>query len=227
MKSVQRRVWGILISLCIVVLFNMGCFVNWSRTERGSGHVIEETRAVGNFDSIDIEGVGDIFLYQGSSPSVTIVADDNFMPHIDTAVRYNTLYITKSNRHVKFRNIHKLEIHITFTDIDDLQIDGVGNVKGSNLSFQDLKVDFSGIGALTLSGDVDTLKLDASGIGDVDFSELIAKRLEVSSSGIGRVYVHGTESISINLSGIGDLTYRGEGEVIRMNVTGIGKVNQP
>ena len=46
----------------------------------GSGKSVTETRRVGEFSSISVNGSASLFVQQGDSPSLTITADDNILP---------------------------------------------------------------------------------------------------------------------------------------------------
>jgi hypothetical protein len=50
--------------------------------------------------------------------------------------------------------------------------------------------------------------------------------MEVNSSGIGNVEVHCTGGLSLVVDGIGSVSYSGHPQVLKKEVSGIGKVEE-
>lgn len=60
---------------------------------QGSGNVTNETRDVSSFSEVALHGTGNLTIKQTGSESLTIEAEDNVLPHIQTDVKNNRLTI--------------------------------------------------------------------------------------------------------------------------------------
>ena len=90
-----------------------------------------------------------------------------------------------------------------------------------NLNGQDLKVSISGVGKINMKGEVDTQQVDISGAGSYSAKELISRDCEVDISGAGRATVNVTDTLDIQLSGVGSVEYTGNPSVTQ-NISGVG-----
>ena len=61
---------------------------------QGSGKIVTKTVEVSNFDSVSLEGSGDVYVEQGQTESLTIEADDNIQPLLETKVSGKELILT-------------------------------------------------------------------------------------------------------------------------------------
>src|SRR3712207_1838364 len=59
----------------------------------GSGNLISETRQVAGFSAVDLDGVGELNIQQGSTESLLIEGDDNIVPLITSTVRNGRLVL--------------------------------------------------------------------------------------------------------------------------------------
>ena len=56
---------------------------------------------VSNFDSVSLEGSGEVYIEQGQTESLTIEADDNILPLLETKVEeMNLSWTTKPNLNI-------------------------------------------------------------------------------------------------------------------------------
>jgi len=82
------------------------------------------------------------------------------------------------------------------------------------------------VGNMTLKGSADYFKLFNEGVGNIDASQFWVQKAEVNSSGIGMVSVHCEGELSLEVSGIGTVSYTGNPTIVYENISGIGKVNR-
>ena len=73
----------------------------------------------------------------------------------------------------------------------------------------------SGAGDVAAAGAVERLRLDVSGAGDADLAELEASDVQVTVSGAGDATCAPTDRLEADVSGVGDLGYRGDPAVTR------------
>src|SRR5690349_18517826 len=63
----------------IITMINNGDFFV-GPSERGSGHVVSETREVSGFDSVSLAYPAQVLIKQGNAESLKIEAEDNLLP---------------------------------------------------------------------------------------------------------------------------------------------------
>src|SRR5262245_49332218 len=83
----------------------LGGLIAWGvfhETVQGSGKAANEDRQVGPVTEVSLAGVGNLILVQGDTPALSVTADDNILPLLETETAGNTLNIrTKSGFSVR------------------------------------------------------------------------------------------------------------------------------
>ena len=75
----------------------------------GSGKEVGVARQVGAFSALRLDSSVDVQAHQGSTPSVTVHADDNIEPLIETNVDGDTL-VVRMKKGTSFRTHHKVVV---------------------------------------------------------------------------------------------------------------------
>ena len=213
--------------------------------ERGSGHVISQTREVSGFDAISLEYPATVLIKQGESESVKIEAEDNLLPNLKTQVSNGKLEIfyrreggkhvnptkvakitivVKDLKDVEFSSAGELIIEKLKTDNLEVSLSGAGDLKLNDIQVKGLAVSLSGAGSMSASGTADNLNLNISGLGDFDGADLHDKDAHVSISGAGSATVWVDDELSAEISGAGSVSYYGSASVTRQ-ISGVGNVN--
>jgi hypothetical protein len=231
------------ITLLISALVIGACSINLNiDVEQGSGNIVTETRSVSNFDQLDLSGIGDVVLIQGSKEALSIEAEDNVIKHITTEVRNGTLYIGYDHKTiiptkpVKFtltmRNIHglnttgvsNLQSDKVVTDQLEIGISGTGSIELISLTADQLSLNVSGAGNFTSEGEVKSQKVNLSGAGNYRGEDLKSKTADITISGLGQVSVWVTDVLDVTISGTGGVDYYGSPQ-INQQISGLGKIN--
>lgn len=191
---------------------------------RGSGDVVTEEREVSGFTSISLQGVGELVIDQTGSESLTVTADDNLLPYIETQVRGRELIIT-IQEDTTLSDITELTFHVTVDSLDSLELTGVGDVELLHLENDTWDVNLSGAGNITVSGQVDTQTIVISGAGSYNGEALISQAASIENSGAGMAIVQVSDSLNVNISGLGSVEYIGD-PTVEQTITGLGTVHQ-
>ena len=230
----------------LLVLFSVNSMAQRWEKIKGNGQSKTETRQVSDFTSLASQGSMDVVIDYGTSNTITVEADENLLPYIETSVENGKLTI-KSKKGVNLDSRLKLSVHVEMTKINSLQQSGSGNMKGSgaftsdgktdigvsgsgNLklgfeSFQDLELSVSGSGNLDLKGgNTNSLNAKVSGSGNVDCSSVTSKDVDAKVSGSGNIKVYASNSLDAKVSGSGNVFYKGGAQNITSKVAGSGKV---
>lgn len=211
----------------------------------GSGNVITETRDASNFNAISVDYPAQLTITQGKTESVSIEAEDNILPDLQTSVRGNTLqifYKQSGDKHVNPTKPIKIRIVVTdlknvdFSSAGELTLDGIqtdnlnisvsgaGSLKVNNLTAKSLSVDLSGAGSMSASGEADDFNLIISGFGSFNGKDLHNKTVRVDMSGAGSATVWVDDSLDAQISGAGSVNYYGSPSVTKQ-ISGVGGVS--
>lgn len=209
-----------------------------------SGKVVTESRPATGFKGIRMNVPGTVVLRQGEPESVSIEADDNLMPEIETVVDRGSLEIRfRSKMNVVGRPT--IRLLVTGPAFDSLAILGSGEIIGESLKSSALSVSIAGSGDvriarleagtlstsiagsgdLKLAGRADEVAVKIAGTGNVVAGSLDAKRAKVSISGSGNAVLLVRESLSVSIAGSGDLRYHGD-PALTSKIAGSGSIKR-
>ena len=226
------------------IVFNGNAFVGPSKP--GSGNVVSETRKVEDFHAIEVNYPAQIVVTQGSSASVKVEADDNFLPGLQTRVQSGTLKIlykaddrqwinpTKTVRiTIVVKELDRMsisstgDVRIEGVESDKLRmsVDGAGNLDLRDIAVKDLSIDLSGAGSMDASGEADNFDLNISGFGSFNGKDLHTKTANVELSGAGSATVWVDDELDAQVSGVGSVNYYGSPTVSKQ-VSGVGSISR-
>lgn len=214
------------------------------------GQVIKEERSVSGFDRVDLEGFGEVILTQGDREALTVEADENMLPEIETEVRGRTLYLELKDRYRRkahwWGSKNGIKYYITMKTVRGFSVSGSGTITSEKIEANKLKIDISGSGNIDIESlQAKDLNLRISGSGDCRLAgEVAAQNISISGSGtyVGRdlrsdettVQVSGSgdvtvwveKGIDVQISGSGKVEYKGNPEALSFQSSGSGKVRK-
>jgi hypothetical protein len=214
-----------------------------ANTVNGSGKEVGVARQVGAFSMLRLDSSVDVTAHQGTTPSVTVRADDNIEPLVETAVEGDTL-IVRMKKGTSFRTHHKVLVDVVFTSLTavqqrgsgDLHIDkisgpkfessisGSGDLNIENAQVGAFALSIAGSGDVIISGSADEARFGIAGSGDINARNFPAKKVSVSISGSGDAHVNATEALEAKVAGSGDVTYSGRPRDVSRRVSGSGSI---
>jgi hypothetical protein len=216
--------WLILVLLTVSIACTVTRGNDTAETVRGSGNVITEEREVSDFTSIALQGWGKLVIDQTGSESFSITADDNFLPYIETEVRDRELIISIPSN-TMFTDITDLTYQVTVKSLDGLELTGAGDIEILHLDAEDWQVNLSGAGNITVSGEVDTQTIVISGAGGYNAEDLSSQQASIEHSGAGMAVVQVSDTLDVNISGVGSVEYIGD-PTVNQTITGLGSIHQ-
>jgi hypothetical protein len=216
----SKTTLGLVIAL--LAMLSTGCIAEVIGIE-GSGNVITENRDVSGFDEIVLSGSGRVVVDVTGTESLSIEAEDNIMPELETEVRDGKLML-ETRRSID--PTVEIVYTITAAAIDGVTISGSGTVTVTGVDGTDFVADISGSGNVAVEGSLSNrLSVNISGSGGVDAEDLVATEGQVEVSGSGRAVVNVTDDLFISLSGSGAVEYIGSPSV-EIDKSGSGVVTQ-
>jgi hypothetical protein len=216
----MRGRWRASIVLIATVTMLVACSVT-----TGSGNVVSESRNVSGFTKIDLSGAGEVTIDQNGTEALTIEAEDNLMSKVTSEVVDGTLRLgEKSNLTINVTKPVKYQVSVK--DLSGLMISGSGTVTTAKITAPRLAVDISGSGKVTVGGTVENQDLAISGSGDYQAKDLQTKITTVKIAGSGDATVTVSDSLDIQMSGSGKLTYYGNPPKVNQQISGSGRVTK-
>ncbi len=230
-------------ALFLVLIISLGSCINpdYYPCIRGTGETVEEIRTGSPFSGIDMSTHAQVFISQGESYHVSVVAPFNLQPHIITRHAGNNL-ILENDRCIRNR-INEIQVFITMPDVQRLNIAGSGTINlqdewdTENLSLtvsgsgkisgtffaRNINTRISGSGDVNISGSTLNHKISISGSGKVNSFSLLCEDADVRISGSGHAYVQAEESLYAKISGSGNVFYKGN-PTVNASISGTGKI---
>lgn len=205
---------------------------------QGSGRIVKQVRQVGNFNGLAMGLPGHVELRIGNSEGVTIEADDNLLPLVDTVIENGTLQIRPSKRNLSLQS-KSIRIVVQARSIERLSLGGAGSIDADPLRARKLDVDLGGSGSINLkgvesdtlavavggsgdlkaaSGTVGKLSVSIGGSGDVDLGRVQTNSASVTIAGSGEATVWPRNALSATIAGSGDVRYYGDPQVSKSTV---------
>lgn len=213
--------------------------------QTGNGDAATEQRSLADIDAVQTLGPR-VVVRQGAANALTVRADRNLLPLIETVVvgsgQGQTL-VVRWKRGALIRTRVQPEVTVTVVQLSALLVSGSGDlvagpfklprlsarVEGSGdvalegLAVDELKLAVIGSGDIVASGQATRLTVSVAGSGDIDAGTLKSDDVSVSVAGSGDVTVSADRTLAVSIAGSGDVLYSGNAKVTK-NVAGSGEV---
>ena len=234
----KTKLLAIGLTLITTGLFFAGC--NDWHTVEGNYDVESETLQLPDFQRVSNEGNFEVYIIQDGLSEVTIEAESNLIPLIRTRVSGQELEIDSKE---DLRNNYPMKIYVHTDEITDLRLSGSGFIEVLDLTADNVDVDLSGSGYISMTGTMEDLDCDISGSGDMDLG-VTADQINATISGSGDFEMWGVaNSGQFKISGSGSInayelllqecyaTISGSGDMevtvedyLNVNISGSGSV---
>ncbi len=219
----------------------------WSNKKvKGNGEMISETRNVGSYDHVSLEGNMDVELVAGKEGKLTVEAESNLMEYIVTEVSGGNLKISVEKGINLNPSRQGIRITVPFETLDGLSLTGSGDMRTSNpitagdfdlrltgsgdmkihVEAQSVTAKITGSGDITMRGKTNDFKCTVTGSGDFKAYDFQARSADASVLGSGDIQLQASENLKARVSGSGDIRYRGNPEKENFKTTGSGSVSK-
>ena len=201
--------------------------------------------APGPFDSLVVDGAGQVRLVQGDRDEVFVPGDESAQEEVDVRLVGGRLKIdlpggwkfwnngSGAQVEVRVRHLAKLTMSgandvvapgLISGDQLSISMAGTGVARFDQLQVGHLNFDISGAGEGQLAGKVDDLRLSVSGKGKIGAEQLRTGRADVSISGVGNAVLWTMSELRVQISGAGHVDYWGQ-PTVRKTISGFGSVD--
>lgn len=172
----------------------------------GNGTVIVESRSAASFGKIDAEGDFMIIYKKSSISSISVSADENLMPYIETTVDGGTLKIKAKSGYLPVGST-TLIVRVSSPAVSDLSLLGSGLLSADTLTGTNFASDLNGSGAIAIryaKGD-----------------KMVSTLLGAGSQEIGGQWNY----VDCNLEGQGNYDLTGKSSNLKLVVDGSGTIS--
>lgn len=228
--------------LAATLLFSACMHVDMQQEIRGSGKLSSETRSLGQFTKVRLEGAMDVYITQGATESARIEADDNLLKYITTDVSKNELEISTSE---SIESDNPVKVYVTVRSLTAMNLEGSGSmvtqvpfsskefvasIAGSgdidaNIKAEKLNASIAGSGDVKLKGSADLASVNVAGSGDVKGFDFVARTASVDIAGSGDCEVNAIEQLTGNIMGSGSIYYHGDPK-LNTSIMGSGDIKK-
>lgn len=207
------------LALASIVFAVTGCWGGIS----GSGELVTEARPATEFHAVRMEGFGTLAIAVGGASSVSVTADDNLIQYLKTEVAGGTLAITFTAP----KGVSDTHITITVSTptLDRIDVGGAAEVELTGATGPKLALGVEGAARLHATGAVDALEITIEGAAQARLFELHSREARVRIDGAGLADVDVKEKLRAEISGLGQVSYRGD-PVVEKDINGIGRVTR-
>ncbi len=211
--------------MAVLLALFTGCVVNLDGNGvRGSGIVRTESRSVTGFSSIAFKSEGKVTVQQTGKESLTIIAEDNLLPLIESSVTNRILSIGTVNN-TNINPTKSINFVIEVKNLENFNMTGAGRIEARDIRGKHLTIGLTGAGNMSIKGSADSLDLNLQGVGSYDGKNFKTKQATVHSEGVGSAVLNVSDQLDISVSGIGAVEYIGSPKVQKSG-QGIGNIKQ-
>lgn len=209
------------LALVATALFLSAC----DGDSRSSGAVRTETRTVGAFSSIDLEGTARLEVTIGSPVSLSLEGRDEFLQRLKTEVEGDTLYIRSKRRDwISAGTNPRVTLKVTVPHLASLNLEGGNDVLLTGFNGGDADLRLEGATHLKGVGRLEALTVFMAGAGHVDLKDLVADDAKITVAGVGSVFVHPKNSLDATMNGVGAILYTGNPREVNTHMNGLGTI---
>ncbi|MES2634278.1 MAG: head GIN domain-containing protein [Pseudomonadota bacterium] len=213
-------------------------------TVKGNGIVKKQERSVGAFRGVELSMAADVEVRLGAVDSVSIEADENLLPLVESSVAKGTLRLKPIRKNLRLDG-RTLKIVVTAKEIHELGVSGAGNITATGLKSPRLELEIAGSGTIDAKqvqtdvlevsiGGSGTIKVggttrqftaEIAGSGDIEAQQLKADEAKVSIAGSGNASLWPVSSLKASIAGSGDVEYYGDPKMTS-SIAGAGSVKR-
>jgi hypothetical protein len=189
-----------------------------------ASNVSSESRAVSGFSEVELKGVGNLFIQQTGSESLTVEAEEDILPKIRTEVDNNRL-IVGPEPDTSIDTTEPINYELRVNDLNALKVSGSGDVEAEDINTDEIAITISGTADVEMSGRVDSQNVEISGSGDYKVEDLESKEVKIDVGGSGSALINVSEELDAEVSGSGSVEYVGD-PTVKQDVSGAGEVRK-
>jgi hypothetical protein len=194
----------------------------------GEGPVVNETRELPSFTSVVADGSIDVVVHPSNANRAVVSGYSNLVPQYETEVNSSGKLRLKFRD--KFINVHhnNIKVDVYTTGISSYTINGSGNTTiRQGLTAENMDLDINGSGDIHVEQNKFlNMNCKVNGSGNIHAQSCTTDHANVNISGSGNVKLTVLKTLSVRISGSGDVDYWGSPQITKMDVSGSGDIKK-
>lgn len=185
----------------------------------GSGSIIGETNIITNLLLLEVNGSGNIKMMEITAAKLNVQMDGSGSVEMEKGIVENALIEVEGSGNYKGNSLSAKIIAVS--------LDGSGNISMPEIAAEKLWVKNTGSGDIHhVSGMAMQALFENDGSGNISAGDLSGSFLTVENSGSGNIAVGASETLHAELSGSGDIRYKGMPKTMRQEISGSGNFSK-
>jgi acetamidase/formamidase len=236
----------ILLVLVIISTAAASCRYMWGKRVKGNGNIQTAAHSVSDFKNVMASGAIDVYVTQGAVQPVKIETDENLLQYVEVIQEGDRIEI-RSRPGFNLRPTNGIKAYLTAAVYNKIDVSGACNITGQNkinnteplrlevsgagdinmeLNAPAVTAEVSGAGSVNLKGETKDFKLQLTGAGKGHCFELLSENTKVDIAGAGDAEVYASVKLDAQVSGAGDVKYKGAATNVNQHVSGAGSVKR-
>jgi hypothetical protein len=236
----------LILILMVVAATAPSCQYIMGRKVRGNGNIKTQEHNVAAFKNVQVSGAFDLYVSQGDIKPVKIETDENLQQYIEVLQEGDKIVI-KFRDGINLRPSNKIKAYVTTQVYNTIDVSGASTINGEtkitnpekmtlqvsgagdinlDVNAPAISVEVSGTGDVKLKGQTKTFDLDLTGAGKAHCYDLLSENTKVDISGAGDADVYASEKLDAQVSGVGNINYKGGATGVTQQVSGAGSVKK-
>jgi hypothetical protein len=233
--------------LCLVLpLWLASCQEIVGKRIHGDGNIKTEDRPVSNFKNVEVSGAAKVMVSQDDHPSVKVEGDENLLQFVEV-IQQGDKVIVRERPGYHLISSSDLRIYVSAPVFNNIDASGAGDIIGQNkitnpealgielngagdirleVDAPRIQATLSGVGSIYLKGQSKDVSIDLPGAGHAHCYDLLAENTKVEISGAGSAEVYASVKLDATVSGVGNVTYKGNATDVSQSVSGAGSVHK-
>ena len=224
--------------LFLVAIFFLGCNGD---CVKGEGDPERRVLEIAAFEGLIVEGPVEVLIHRSDTQRVEIEAQPNIMDLMDKEVRNGVWSIRTTQC---YKSGDGVIVHLSVPRLRKISIQGSGDVTSEDqLDGDQMDLEIAGSGDLSMivnaltvnasitgTGDMEVIGMcqEFTGIihgsGDIKAGDLQCATAKADVIGSGDINIHVTDALQANVTGSGNIRYKGDPPSVNKNVTGSGEI---
>ena len=243
-KTKSKIISIVCAAITALLLFTASsCIVLVDKRVHGNGKVQTQSFSRNDFETVSVSGDWKVDRQQGETFFITVEADENLSSYLDIYVSDHTLHIEFKhgyridNTHCKASITMPVLTQLTasgsitgtvsYFDMPgrtmSIDVAGSGDVTARDITVKNLKLKISGSGSFEATGKAQNMTAAISGSGNIKAVGLKTENTAISISGSGFAKVWVTTFLRADISGSGNIWYKGN-PIIDRQISGSGSL---
>lgn len=172
---------------------------------------------------IKLDGVIDLKLRQGDTPSLVIKSDKRFTGKVNAVQTGDTLHLDTEGRGFKIGR-NSVQAELTLPMLREVVSDGVGMTEVAGFTGDELELTLDGAGSMKVAGDYKKLKANLGGVGSMHLWLSENDLTQLDLHGAGFINLGGrTKLLRATLGGLGSLNAQQfQADAVNLELSGLG-----